>query len=80
MGAGRALRVRVTAAPTSPPQPMVVELQRACGSACLGSAQGSGMTEVSWRNEGSEEADVRIAVRSLDGAALSGVTVTATQE
>lgn len=80
VGAGRAVRWRVTVATTSPPQPVVLELQRACGDTCLGRAQGSGMAELSWRNEGGEEADVRVAVRSLDGAALSGVTVTATQE
>lgn len=80
VGAGRAVRWRVTAATTSPPQPVVLELQRACGDACLGSAQGSSAAEVSWRNEGSEVADVRVAVRSLDGAALSGVSVTATLE
>jgi hypothetical protein len=74
------MRWRVTATTTSPPQPLVVELQRGCINACLGRAQGSGMAEVSWRNEGSEEADMRVAVRSLDGAALSGVSVTATPE
>lgn len=80
VGAGRSVRWRVTAATTSPPQPVVIELQRACGDACLGRAQGSGTAEVSWRNEGDVEADVRVALRSLDGAALSGVSVTATLE
>jgi len=80
VGAGRSVRWRVTAATTSPPQPVVVEVQRGCNDACLGRAQGSGTAEVSWRNEGGEEADVRVAVRSLDGAGLSGVSVTATLE
>ncbi len=78
--AGRSVRWRVTATTTSPPQPVVIEVQRGCNDACLGRAQGSGTAEVSWRNEGSEEADVRVAVRSLDGAGLSGVSATATLE
>lgn len=78
--AGRSIRWRATATTTSPPQPLVVEVQQGCINACLGRAQGSTVAEVSWRNEGDVEADVRVAVRSLDGAALSGVNVTATLE